>query len=80
MRGSNEGFSDEQPSGQRAHRADQDRTLQAMYRLEGALLEAVPGRETSWREQVLDAHSVLDSATAEEMDNADFHTGDSPQR
>ena len=71
MGSSDEGFSDEQRSGLHARHADQDRTLEAMHRLEAALSEAAPGREASWRVAVLDALSTLDAATAEEVDNAE---------
>jgi len=64
------GFSDEQRSGLEARKADRDRTLDAMHRLEAALSEAAPGREGPWREAVLDALAVLGEATAEEADNA----------
>ena len=64
-----EGFSDEQRSGLDARRADHDRTLEAIHRLEAALGEAAPGREAPWRDEVLEALSVLEAATAEEADN-----------
>lgn len=64
------GFSDEQRSGLEARQADQDRTLGAIHKLEAALAEAAPGREGSWRDAVLDALSVLEAATAEEIENA----------
>jgi hypothetical protein len=64
------GFSSEQQSGLQAHRADQDRTLEAMHHLEAALSEAAPGREASWRDGVLDTLSVLEAATDEEAANA----------
>ena len=65
-----DGFSDEQRSGLDARRADQDRTLESMHRLEAALGEAAPGREEPWRDEVLEALSVLEAATAEEAENA----------
>ena len=65
-----EGFSARQRSGLDARRADQDRTLEAMHRLEAALAQAAPGREEPWRHEVLEALSVLEAATAEEADNA----------
>ena len=65
-----EGFSDEQRSGLDARRADQDRTLEAMHRLEAALAEAAPEREGPWRDEVLEGLSILEAATAEEADNA----------
>jgi hypothetical protein len=63
-------FSDQQRSGLDARRADHDRTLEAMHRLESALAEAAPGREEPWRNEVLQALSVLEAAAAEEADNA----------
>ena len=65
-----EGFTEQQRSGLDARRADHDRTLEAMHRLEAALAEAAPGREDRWRADVLEALSVLEAATAEEADNA----------
>lgn len=65
-----EGFSDQQRSGLDARRADHDRTLEAMQRLEAALGEAAPGREATWRDDVRLALSILEAATAEEADNA----------
>jgi hypothetical protein len=65
-----EGFSEQQRSGLDARRADHDRTLEAMHRLEWALAEAAPGREQTWRDHVLEALSVLEAATGEEADNA----------
>jgi len=35
------------------HRLDQDRTLLAMHQLEAALSAAAPGREATWRDDVL---------------------------
>lgn len=64
------GFSDQQRSGLDARRADHDRTLEAMQRLEAALGEAAPGREATWRDDVRQALSILEAATAEEADNA----------
>jgi chromosome segregation ATPase len=64
------GFSDQQRSGLDARRADHDRTLEAMQRLEAALGEAAPGREEPWRDEVRQALSILEAATAEEADNA----------
>ena len=66
-----EGFSDRQRSGLEARRADQDRTLEAMHRLEAALSEAAPGREQPWRHAVLRTLSVLEDATTEEAENAE---------
>ena len=65
-----DGFRDEQRSGLDARRADQDRTLEAMHRLEAAFAEAAPGREGPWRDEVLEGLSILEAATAEEADNA----------
>ena len=65
-----EGFSEQQRSGLDGRRADHDRTLEAMQRLEAALAEAAPGREERWRDQVLEALSVLEAASTEEADNA----------
>jgi hypothetical protein len=53
-------------AGLEARRDDQDRTLAAMHRLEAALESAGPGREGSWREEVMGGLSVLDEAIAEE--------------
>jgi ATP phosphoribosyltransferase regulatory subunit HisZ len=64
------GFNNKQRSGLDARRADHDRTLEAMHRLEAALGEAAPGREEPWRNEVLEALSDLETATAEEADNA----------
>ena len=64
-----EGFSDEQRSGLDARRADHDRTLEAMHRLEAALGEAAGGVEPPWRDEVLEALSVLEAATAEKAGN-----------
>ena len=65
-----EGFNEQQRSGLDARRADHDRTLEAMHRLEAALAQAAPGREEIWRDEVLETLSVLEAATAEEADNA----------
>jgi DNA repair ATPase RecN len=56
--------------GQRTRTTDQDRTLAAMHQLEAALASAAPGREPSWRAEVLAALAVLDEATSEEHENA----------
>jgi ATP phosphoribosyltransferase regulatory subunit HisZ len=63
-------FTEQQRGGLDARRADHDRTLEAMHRLEAALADAAPGREERWRNEVLQALSVLDAAAAEEADNA----------
>ena len=65
-----EGFSVEQRSGLEARQLDQDRTLEAVHRLEAALSEAASLREEPWRASVLEALSVLDESTAEEAENA----------
>lgn len=65
------GFSDEQRGSLDARQVDQDRTLEAMHRLEAALSGAAPGREESWRDQVVEALGVLEAATIEEADNAE---------
>jgi hypothetical protein len=64
-------FTSEQRSELEARQAGQDRTLAAMHRLEAALSEAAPGREASWRDAVLDALSVLETATAGEAVSAE---------
>lgn len=51
---------------------DQDRTLDAMRALEGALALPAPGRETAWREAVLGALAVLADATRLEATNAEM--------
>lgn len=65
-----ETFSDEQRAGLEARQADQDRTLEAMHRLEAALAEAAPGREAEWRQQVVETLVVLEKVTADEAENA----------
>ena len=69
-RPSGEGFTDDQRGELDARQIDQDRTLEAVHRLEAALSQAAPGREGPWRESVLDALSVLDAAMTEESENA----------
>ncbi len=49
---------------------DQDRTLEAMQRLEAALGAAAPGREGRWRDEVRGALAVLGTTTAQEATNA----------
>jgi|SRR5579884_1492177 len=66
-----EGFSDEQRSGLEARQAAQDRTLDAVHRLEAALSAAAPRREEHWRGAVLTALAELEAATAEETENAE---------
>jgi len=56
--------------GDEARRAGQDRTLAAMHELEVALGSAAPGREPSWRADVLAALVALDDATHDEHANA----------
>ena len=64
------GLTSSQRDGRDARSVDQDRTLAAMHELEAALAAAAPGRESSWREEVLAALVVLDAATREEYANA----------
>lgn len=61
----------QQRSGLHARRRDQDRTLEAMHRLEAALTEAASGREGQWKDAVLHALVDLDAATAEEQANVE---------
>ncbi len=63
-------FSESQREQLKGRRADQDRTLAAIQRLEEALGTAAPGREAAWRGEVLAALAVLDEATASEEENA----------
>lgn len=63
-------FSPAQQAGFDSRRADQDRTLAAVHRLEAALSGAAPGREASWRAEVAAALAVLDEATGDEQRNA----------
>lgn len=64
-------FNAAQRAGLDVRRADQDRTLAAVHRLEAALSSAASGREPSWRDHVVEALAVLDSATRDEQHNAD---------
>ena len=64
-------FTPAQRDGLERHEADQDRTLEAMHRLEAALGAASPGREGPWRDDVLGALAVLEAVTTEEYDNAE---------
>lgn len=64
-------FTAEQRSGLHARRLDQDRTLEAMHRLEAALGDAAPKREAPWRDTMLRALGDLYMATAEEAANAE---------
>jgi hypothetical protein len=65
-----EGLSPEQRANVEARQADQDRTLLAVHALEAALASAAPGRETGWRDSVVNALEVLAEATGEEAANA----------
>ena len=67
---SSDRFSPEQRAGLQSRREDQDRTLDAMHRLEAALESASTGRESSWREEVVTALAVLDESADEESRNA----------
>lgn len=69
------GLNDQQRSGLELRHADQDRTLEAMHRLEAALSDAAPRREGPWRDSVVQALAVLDAATAEEANNAERPDG-----
>src|SRR3954452_17091399 len=53
-----------------SRRADQDRTLAAVHRLEAALSGAATGREPSWSTDVAAALAALDQATGDEERNA----------
>ena len=64
-------FTPAQRAGLEKHEADQDRTLEAMHRLEAALGSASPGREADWRGDVLGALAVLEAVTSEEYENAE---------
>ena len=59
-----------QRAGWEGHQADRDRTLEAVHRLERALASPAPRREPAWQEEVLSALAVLDTAMAEEEENA----------
>jgi len=63
-------FTDAQRAGLDTSRADRNRTLAAIHRLEAALSAAAPGREASWRTDVADALAVLEAATGDEQRNA----------
>ena len=52
-------------------RADQDATLEAVHQLESALGAPAPGREETWRDNVLVALDTLDRAISFEQRNAD---------
>jgi hypothetical protein len=64
-------FTASQREGLETRRSDQERTLVAMHRLEKALESAAPGREGSWRDEVMAALTVLGEATTQEAENAD---------
>jgi hypothetical protein len=63
-------FTTLQRAGLETRRVDQDRTLDAIHRLEAALGAAAPGRESDWLREVLAALTNLDEATVEEQHNA----------
>jgi chromosome segregation ATPase len=63
-------FTPEQRAGLDTRRADQDRTLDAIHRLEHALAAAAPRREEAWRDDVVAALDTLEQATTEEERNA----------
>jgi len=63
-------FTTEQRAGLETRQVDQDRTLDAIQRLEAALESANARRESSWHEDVAAALAVLDQSTTEESDNA----------
>jgi hypothetical protein len=65
------GFSESQRSGLERREFDQDRTLTAMHGLEMALGSAAPKREGRWREDVLEALSILCETIQEEIWNAE---------
>jgi hypothetical protein len=60
-----------QRAGLATRRTDQDRTLDAIHRLEAALGSAAPGREGNWQAEVRTALTNLDEAMLEEQHNAD---------
>jgi hypothetical protein len=64
-------FTEGQRSGLRARQVDQDRTLEAMHRLEAALAEAAPKREGPWLDAVLGALGDLETVASEELANAE---------
>lgn len=64
-------FTESQRSALEARTADHDRTWEAMHQLERALGSAAPGREAAWRDDVLQALFVLQSAVIEEDRNAE---------
>jgi hypothetical protein len=65
-----ERFTPAQRTGLDIRRADQDRTLDAIHKLESALSAAATRREDDWRRDVLGALEVLERATGEEERNA----------
>jgi hypothetical protein len=60
----------ERQAGLETRQADQDRTLDAMHRLERALSSAAPGREPAWLDDVVNALGVLGTVTRDEHHNA----------
>lgn len=64
-------FGESQRAGLDARKADQDRTLASMHRLEAVLGAPAPGREERWRSEVLSALAALEEATDEESKNAE---------
>jgi hypothetical protein len=64
-------FTASQRAALETHDTDQDRTLDAIHRLEAALGTAAPGREDNWLADVLAALIKLDEATSDEQGNAD---------
>jgi septal ring factor EnvC (AmiA/AmiB activator) len=64
------GFTPSQRFGLDTHRADQDRTLEAIHQLEDALGSPAPGREAPWLRNVRSALAALQDATNEEQRNA----------
>jgi uncharacterized membrane protein YccC len=65
------GFTPSERAGLDMRRVDQDRTLDAVHRLETALGAAAPGRERGWLREVLGALATLDEVMGEEQRNAD---------
>lgn len=64
-------FSDEQRRSLDERQGEQDRTLAAMHRLEAALESAGPGREDTWRVDVLTALIVLHEASLQASVSSD---------
>jgi hypothetical protein len=61
-----ESFTAEHRAALESHQADNDRTLDAIHRLEAAGSAAAPLRTTDWRDEVLTALRTLDAAAREE--------------